>query len=228
MIRRRYQRVPGRKTRIIESIVSLTLLPRPVQLTIKSLSPVHHHNKASSPTTTTLSLSLFHSSPPPPLDSSPSPSGHFSFDVERSIIPLIRRVRASIRSVGIFNYLNAEATLRGSRRVHAGACQSQGRTSRWTSVVGFVIERFGRAQCARAPSIGFRICSRLFQPGIRQFLLFRWLLDGEIDARLFYVLNLLRFDGEDLLISLVVRKWYEMKVEFYKFTNFELLICEIV
>ena len=59
-------------------------------------------------------------------------------------------------------------------------------------------------------------------------MLFRWLLDGEIDARLFYVLNLLRFDGEDLLISLVVRKWYEMKVEFYKFTNFELLICEIV
>lgn len=127
MIRRRYQRVPGRKTRIIESIVSLTLLPRPVQLTIKSLSPVHHRNKASSPTTTTLSLS-----PPPPLAPFPPslpPSGHFSFDVERSIIPLIRRrVRASIRPVGIFNYLNAEATVaritkgtRGARLPKSGA-----------------------------------------------------------------------------------------------------------
>lgn len=158
MIRRRYQRVPGRKTRIIESIVSLTLLPRPVQLTIKSLSPVHHHNKASSPTTTTLSLSLsLHlllSIPSPPS----TPSGHFSFDVERSIIPLIRRVRASIRPVGIFNYLNAEATLRGSRRrrVHAGACQSQGRTSRWTS--RWICYREWSSDM-RALSIGFRICS---------------------------------------------------------------------
>lgn len=181
MIRRRYQRVPGRKTRIIESIVSLTLLPRPVQLTIKSLSPVHHHNKASSPTTTTLSLSLFTSSRlplPPPLP----PSGHFSFDVERSIIPLIRRVRASIRPVGIFNYLNAEATLRGSRRrrVHAGACQSQGRTSRWTS--RWICYR-ERSSSMRAPSIGFRICSRLFEEGLDS--LFRWLM--ERSTHRFYV-----------------------------------------
>lgn len=92
LIRRRYQRVPGRKTRIIESIVSYPFLPQTVQLTIKSLSPVHHHHYHRS-------LFLLPS----------CGSRYFSVDVERSIIPLIRRVRASTHpSRRIFNYLNAE------------------------------------------------------------------------------------------------------------------------
>lgn len=103
LIRRRYQRVPGRKTRIIESIVSLTLLPRPVQLTIKSLSPVHHHRGIVT------NHQPFSPHPPPRLLPSPRrSSGHFSFDVERSIIPLIPTSPCIHPSRRIFNYLNAE------------------------------------------------------------------------------------------------------------------------
>lgn len=71
---------------VLSSQLSHIPLPRTVQLTIKSLSPVHHHHHHH------LSLSL--------LSSRRSYSRCFSVDVERSIIPLIRRVRAFIRPGG--------------------------------------------------------------------------------------------------------------------------------
>lgn len=69
---------------VLSSQLSHTPLPQTVQLTIKSLSPVHHHHHHHR----SLSLLPCHA------------SRYFSVDVERSIIPLIRRVRASIRPGG--------------------------------------------------------------------------------------------------------------------------------